>query len=104
MSEGLSDNALDVKKKGTNIARKRPGPWLVAVVVVHRVGLVPPLEEVEAHRQEEEALRRTDFVSANNPSQLATREIIRTKNELEKPLEDRRAGKGEDCMSKVIHT
>lgn len=95
LSKGLIDNSLGVKN-GTNIARKRQGPWTVAVVavVVHQVGLAPLPEEVEVPRQEEAELNHTDFVPTSNPSQLATRGIIRTKNELEKPirLEDRRRG------------
>lgn len=75
------------------------------VGVLHHVASPTIPEEVGAHRQEEAELYHTDSVSASNPSQLATRGIIRTNNELEKlRLEDGGIGKGEDCMSKVIHT
>ena len=99
---------LTGEKMGTSIAYTQLGPWPVVVVeVVMHQGwpeLLP--EEVGVLRQEEAELHHTDFVSASNPNQLATRGIIRTKNELEKPLrlEDRRTAKDEGCMSKVIHT
>lgn len=86
---------LTWKKKGTSIARKRLDPWIVVVVAVaaRQVGSAPLREEVGALRQEEAELHHMNCVSASNHSQLATGEIIRTKNELEKPLEDRRMGR-----------
>lgn len=94
------------ENKRTSIERRRLGPW-PAVVVVRQVEAAPLPGEVEAHRPEEGELHQgTEAVSAGNPSQLATRGIIRTKNGLEKPLrlEDRRRGESEDRMSKGIHT
>jgi hypothetical protein len=90
--------------------RKRLGPWpavVVVAVVTHQAGQEPlPEEEVGALRQEGAGLLRMQDVSASNPNQLPTRGIIRTKNELDKPLrlKNRRTGKDEDWMSKVIHT
>jgi hypothetical protein len=92
--------------KHTSIARRRLGPWTV-VAVVHQAGAVPLREGVGAlHPEEVELHQCTDSVPAGNPSQLAKRGIIRTKNGLEKPLrlEDRRRGESEDRMSKGIHT